>query len=37
MLAIVGVPILLIAKQPDYGTAIAFIVAFAFMLFVSRN
>lgn len=37
MLVIIGVPILLIAKQPDYGTAIAFLIAFAFMLFVSRN
>lgn len=37
MIMIVGLPTLLIAKQPDYGTAIAFMVAFAFMLFVSRN
>lgn len=29
------VPILLIAKQPDYGTALAFVVALCFMLFVS--
>ena len=29
------VPILLIAKQPDYGTAIAFFVAICFMLFAS--
>ena len=29
------VPILLIAKQPDYGTAIAFFVAMCFMLFAS--
>ena len=29
------VPVLLIAKQPDYGTAIAFLVAICFMLFVS--
>ena len=28
-------PILLIAKQPDYGTALAFVVALCFMLFVS--
>ena len=28
-------PVLLIAKQPDYGTAIAFLVAICFMLFVS--
>lgn len=34
-LLVVGVPILLIAKQPDFGTALAFVVAFAFMLFVS--
>ena len=32
-LAVVAVPILLIVKQPDYGTAIAFIVATVFMLF----
>lgn len=32
ILAIVGVPILLIAKQPDYGTAAAFVVATALML-----
>lgn len=30
-----SVPILLIIKQPDYGTAIAFIVATLFILFVS--
>lgn len=29
------VPILLIAKQPDFGTAIAFIMALVFMLFVA--
>ena len=29
------IPVLLIVKQPDYGTAMAFIVAFAFMIFVS--
>ena len=34
-LLIVAVPVLLIIKQPDYGTAIAFIVATVFMLFVS--
>lgn len=33
--AIVGAPILLIIKQPDYGTALAFVVAITFMLFVS--
>ncbi len=34
-LLVVGVPIVLIAKQPDFGTALAFVVAFSFMLFVS--
>lgn len=33
--ALVAVPILLIIKQPDYGTAIAFVVATAVMLFAS--
>lgn len=37
IILIVAVPTLLIVKQPDYGTAIAFMVAFAFMLFISRN
>lgn len=32
IMAILGLPILLIAKQPDYGTALAFIVAAAMML-----
>ena len=32
VLAVVGLPVLLIIKQPDYGTAIAFIVATALML-----
>lgn len=32
ILAIIGVPILLIIKQPDYGTATAFMVALALML-----
>lgn len=32
---IVIVPVLLIIKQPDYGTALAFLVATIFMLFVS--
>lgn len=32
-LAVVGVPVLLIVMQPDYGTALAFIVAMALMLF----
>lgn len=30
-----AVPVLLIIKQPDYGTAVAFIVAFLLMLFVA--
>lgn len=34
-LAFAALPILLIIKQPDYGTAIAFCVATIFMLFVS--
>ncbi len=34
-LLIVAIPVLLIIKQPDYGTAIAFVVATMFMLFVS--
>ena len=34
ILAVVGVPILLIIKQPDYGTAAAFIVATIMMLIV---
>lgn len=35
ILAIVGVPILLIVIQPDYGTALAFIMATVLMLFVA--
>lgn len=35
VLLIVAVPVLLIIKQPDYGTALAFLVATIFMLFVS--
>lgn len=34
-LLILAVPILLIIKQPDYGTAIAFIIATIFMLFAA--
>ena len=34
LFAIIGVPLLLIVKQPDYGTAMAFIIAFIAMLFV---
>lgn len=34
-LLIVMVPVLLIVKQPDYGTAMAFIMALIFMLFVA--
>ncbi len=35
ILLIVGVPIVLIAIQPDYGTVMAFVVAIAFMLFAA--
>ena len=35
ILAISVVPVLLIVKQPDYGTAVAFIVSVLLMLFVS--
>lgn len=35
VLLIVAVPVLLIIKQPDYGTALAFLVSTVFMLFVS--
>ena len=35
LLAIVAVPLLLIIKQPDYGTAMAFIVATVMMLFTA--
>lgn len=34
-LAFAGLPMLLIIKQPDYGTATAFLTAVVFMLFVS--
>ena len=34
-LMIVVVPVLLIVRQPDYGTAIAFVIATIFMLFVA--
>ena len=34
-LVIVAVPVLLIVKQPDYGTAITFIIATIFILFVA--
>lgn len=33
VLVVVAVPIILIIRQPDYGTAVAFIVATVFMLF----
>lgn len=33
--AIIGLPLLLIIKQPDYGTAMAFCMALAMMLFTS--
>ncbi len=35
LLIIFAIPVALIVKQPDYGTAFAFIVAFLFMLFVA--
>ncbi len=35
LLIIFAIPVALIVKQPDYGTAIAFIVSFLFMLFVA--
>ena len=35
ILSVLVVPVLLIIKQPDYGTALAFIVAMALMLFAS--
>ena len=35
ILAIIGLPLILIIMQPDYGTAAAFIVAICFMLFVA--
>ena len=35
ILLTVAVPVVLIVKQPDYGTAIAFLVALIFMLFVA--
>ena len=34
LLAIIGLPVLLIIKQPDYGTALGFCIAFILMLFV---
>ena len=33
--AVLAVPVLLIIKQPDYGTAIAFMIAFMLMLFAA--
>lgn len=35
VLACVGLPVILIVKQPDYGTAIAYLLATILMLFVS--
>lgn len=35
ILAALAVPVLLIIKQPDYGTAIAFVIALAMMLFTA--
>ncbi len=34
-LLVIAVPVLLIVKQPDYGTALAFLVATVFILFVA--
>ena len=34
-LVVLGIPILLIIKQPDYGTAMAFIVSVALMLYIA--
>lgn len=34
LIAIIAIPVLLIIKQPDYGTAMAFLVSFIMMLFV---
>lgn len=33
LMLIISIPVLLIVKQPDYGTALAFLVAFILMLF----
>lgn len=35
LMVIIGIPLALIIKQPDYGTATAFIISFILMLFVS--
>ena len=35
LLVLIGMPVLLIVKQPDYGTALAFFVSFILMLFVA--
>ena len=35
LIAIIAIPVLLIIKQPDYGTALAFLVAFILMLFAA--
>jgi len=35
LIAIMIVPVLLIVKQPDYGTALSFLIAFLLMLFVA--
>ncbi|MBR3002829.1 MAG: rod shape-determining protein RodA [Clostridia bacterium] len=35
ILLVIGIPIMLIVKEPDYGTATAFIVAFVLMLFTA--
>lgn len=35
IITVIAVPVLLIIKQPDYGTAAAFLVAFLFMLYTA--
>lgn len=35
LLILIGIPLLLIIMQPDYGTAMAFIISVCFMLFVA--
>ena len=35
LIGIIAIPVLLIIKQPDYGTALAFLVAFIMMLFAA--
>lgn len=35
LILIIAIPVLLIVKQPDYGTALAFLIAFILMLFTA--